>query len=639
MSLPPCTTVFFDLSSTLAFVQFAPDGEQIATFDVYPGVTGLLQTLRDEGASVGIIFHCGRLSEERLHEVLDGSSLRAFVESRLVMMGNPVLPECFVRAAALAREGDGCAPDARLLYVNPDPAPRKVARDAGFVPVPHPRLVHARLRAGGSLRYLRIRVPGKGGSEWIRVLRAQPVIPFHVSTDPCSSEPVTVYAVGDTRTAAALDDLGFRVDRLGAPDDPVTTIPYLIRDDLQRKHGFLNPVGNASEFFASGPAAERLLASTHEGLMAALSGDERIESFRFTGALEGNTRKLTLSLTHLQERYTVAARTIAFTDVAKADPLCERELAILAGHFVPEIMEAEVRKYAGTDGGPITSRHVHHPGNNLAVEALLADLQPIAPGTTVRHCFMHERSDFWNVVATLPTSEMAGQGVVIVSAHLDSIANEPCPGHTGTDGVPGADADAPGADDDASGMAAVLETARTFLELASLGRPHREVRFAFFNCEEVGRSGSRTYAQAQAALGTQVAAVFHIDMIGYEAPRFEVHAGFHGSATPNAAAAGKRSEEQADLVEHLRMIVGTLPEAQLFTSPEEEGIPRSDHSMFHDAGYPACWITEDFFPDDKGPGSNLNPAYHTSCDTVIHTKYATQIARLVAAAAWIAATR
>jgi leucyl aminopeptidase len=235
------------------------------------------------------------------------------------------------------------------------------------------------------------------------------------------------------------------------------------------------------------------------------------------------------------------------------------------------------------------------------------------------------------VVATLDASdtEMAGQGVVVVSAHLDSIAEE---GDDATD-------PAPGADDDGSGMAAVLAAAHAFAELASL-RPHREVRFALFNAEEVGRTGSKTYADAHAALGTRVAAVFHIDMIGYDGRPpacFEVHAGFVSRQPGNISDAAVQSVELANLLEHLRPVVTTLTAAQISTH-DDLGAGRSDHSMFHAAGYPACWVTQDFFPDDPAV-NDRNPDYHSVRDTNIVEEYAAQIARLVAAAAWIAATR
>ena len=82
----------------------------------------------------------------------------------------------------------------------------------------------------------------------------------------------------------------------------------------------------------------------------------------------------------------------------------------------------------------------------------------------------------------------------------------------------------------------------------------------------------------------------------------------------------------------------------LFRSREFEGDPaerRSDHYSFQLEGYAACLATEDFF---AGPGRlaatpEPNPEYHLPTDTVVNPAYAADIARLLAAAAWVAATR
>lgn len=644
MSLPPCTTAFFDLTTTIAFVQISADGQQISTFKVYPEAVEVLRDLTEEkGVRLGFIFQCGGISEEKVRAAMADAGLGGFDDRLLVVPTRPIPAGTYERAAALARADEGCE-KARLVFVSTDAAELKTARKAaGFRTALLPRQAYRVLARGERLRYLRIQVPAaKAGDDWVSALRAQAVVPLHVTAAPLQGAPPIIYAVADTSAAAALDDLGFWVDRLGAPDQPRRTRLYLIRDDLQVRSGFLTLMGNASKAFATSPAASRVLASTHEGYLVALPSDTSIESFRFAGSVEGHTRALSPSMSLLRDGSLVAPRPTLLHLAAAAKPLSPDERDILGRHFIPGDMESAVAKYVAmgktTTGKPIGSRHVKHPGNQEAVEALVADLAAIcSPRMTVeRHCFPNAQAEFTNVVATLRASDehMAGQGVVVVSAHLDSTAeNSKGPFHPQTD-------PAPGADDDASGMAAVVETARAVAELASPGQPHREVRFALFNCEEVGKSGSETYADAQAALRIPAAAVFHIDMIGHglKLPaRFEVHAGFPLPDAPNAKDAKARSEEQAALIRHLCPLI-TLLETETFISPDEDGVSRSDHASFHGEGYPACWVTQDFFPDDEGL-NDRNPAYHTACDTEIVAEYAAQIARLVAAAAWIAATR
>ena len=80
-----------------------------------------------------------------------------------------------------------------------------------------------------------------------------------------------------------------------------------------------------------------------------------------------------------------------------------------------------------------------------------------------------------NVIGVLPGANPAFDGqAVVVSAHYD---------HLGPDH--------PGADDNASGVAALIELART---MASQGRPQRTLVFAAFSGEESGLLGSRWYA-------------------------------------------------------------------------------------------------------------------------------------------------
>lgn len=638
MTLPPCPAAFF-LTSTLAFVQISADGSQISTFKVYRGATKILRDLRDRGVRIGFIFHGCGVPDEGVRTVVNNSEIGGFGTWLLVVPNRPIPTGIFEAAAAFARQGEGCK-GARLLFVGTEAVELDTARNVGFLTALRPEFACSVLHGSERLRYLRIRVPaGEKRDLWVPALRAQQVVPLHVASEPLDAGSASIYAVADTRTAATLDDLGFWVDRLGVPDQPETSTLYLIRDDLQARSGFSVPIGNSSKFFADEPGASQILASTHEGILAALPSDISPESLEFFGSLDSHTQKLSPSAAFFQEWSTVAERMIPLHVAAAADPLNESERTILTRHFQPEFMERVVTKYAelGSEvpGRLSGSRHIQHTGNRLAVEALVKDLT--FPGPTVeRHCFLTGRIELTNVIATLNASDkkMEEMGVVIVSAHLDSTAKKDRPYNARTD-------PAPGADDDASGMAAVLSAASAFVELALLGRAHREVRFVFFNAEEIDRSGSTSYATAQAEVGTQAAAVFHLDMIGYDGKPpacFEVHAGFPASDASNSEAARNRSIEQACLIEHLRPMISTLPKTEMFTDPKEKGVSRSDHASFHAAGYPACWVTQDFFPEE-GPSSDRNPAYHTSWDKGIVKEYASEIGRLVAAAAWIAATR
>jgi hypothetical protein len=91
-----------------------------------------------------------------------------------------------------------------------------------------------------------------------------------------------------------------------------------------------------------------------------------------------------------------------------------------------------------------------------------------------------------NVTAELPATTGGAAPLVLVGAHLDSVAGSP------------------GADDNASGAAAVLAIARMLAAVPCRDRP---VRFVLFDQEEVGLVGSTYLAGALRQAGTAVAAV------------------------------------------------------------------------------------------------------------------------------------
>jgi hypothetical protein len=629
----------FDLSDTLAFVELTADGEQIATFEVYSGAVEVLRALEAKGVPCGIVFDCVQIPEDHVRNRLLSTELREFADRLVVVPRDAKARYAFEAASSLVGRDQGYA-ESPVLFVCTDATDRERASHEGFKTAPHPALAYGVLFGGGSLQYLRVRMPTwRDRGEWMAVLRDQPLVPIHVAAEPGNGGSTSIYVIADTRTAAALDHLGFWVDRLGAPGDPATTSAYLFRDVSHKNRGLATPPSAAPYVFASGPAASGVLASTGQGILVALSSDAPVQSFAPIGGRTAHALALLPSVNCLREGAAVADRANTLCDAATADPLSCQEEEILRGHFDSGFMSSVVKRYAivGRDetGGTYGSRNVKHPGNEIAVDLLASDLKQIASGrlTVKRHCFPHQGKNATNVVAVLNSSaERDLEGIVLVCAHLDSV-NE-C-------GSPNT-VSAPGANDDASGMAGVLGAAKAFVELASLGRQHREIHFILFNCEEDGRTGSQTYAYALAACGIRVAAMYEMDMIGYDHKGVgivQAHAGFDQGEVSNGAAVKARSGDQARLIKHLRPIVTCLTEeAQIFTSPSECGSGRTDHSRFHAAGYPGCWVSENVFKCGDGCDV-LYPEYHTADDTTINAVYASQIARLVAAAAWIAATR
>jgi hypothetical protein len=222
-----------------------------------------------------------------------------------------------------------------------------------------------------------------------------------------------------------------------------------------------------------------------------------------------------------------------------------------------------------------------------------------------------------------------GAEIVIVGCHLDSTAAS----DLGYDPVVGA---APGRDDDASGLAATLAIARHFAGLK--GKLTHTVRFCFFNAEESGLVGSKAYAAAMKAAGAPIRAIICMEMIGYNSDAnriFEVHAGYTDPAVRDA------SVPIAERVAAWAASLGALAPAQIYKGTSsccggnrdlvDGAIERSDHAAFHQQGYPAVVVSEDFFTNlPSEPGADPNPQYHRAADTVIDSAYAADIACAVA---------
>jgi leucyl aminopeptidase len=618
---PTTTVAFFDIGDTLASVTLAPSGDRIGSLTAYPHVPGVLAELRRRGVRSGIISNRGPIPAEEVNRALESAGLLEFFEPDLVIYARKDSPQVFRDAAAQAGK------PARTLFVGEDPGERVHAVAAGYLVAPHPLLALPVLDEQGPLRFVRITVPvAHAGERWASALRDLPVLPLHV-TGP---DGRTIHAIATTAVAARLDDLGFAVDRLGAEDLPATTDLYLLQDDDQARTGFLAPDGNSARFFQTGRAASGVLASTDGGLLVAMSAGESVESYHFRGTRHGHNLKL-LPISEPVDGDWHRAAFLAEAPGAATIDAAERE--ILDSIVQPVRVGEHVERYTGA---PITSRHIHHPGNEVAVTTLVEDLERIGAGrmTVRRHRFSHEGRRLDNVEAELPGSGL--DGIVLITAHMDSTGARQVGYRPATD-------PAPGADDDASGVAGVLAAAEAIGALdAALHPRRRAVRFVLFNAEEHGLVGSAAYARDQAAAGAPIVAALQLDMIGYDVlpdRTFELHAGFTPSATVEA-----RSVTLARAVAELvPQISPALPPPQLYpaTGEPDPAERRSDHYSFQLRGYPACLASEDLFagPGPDAPPEEMNPQYHMPTDKVINTGYAADIARLVTAAAWVAATR
>jgi hypothetical protein len=627
--------IFFDIGDTLGTPRFSPFPYHFEGLDVYPYVPDVLKQLRGRNLRIGIISNIGEDTPDKVKRVLQECQIYDFFDPELLIYGVKDSSKIFEHAAAQASHAND---PKQCLFVGEDSQERSYAIQAGWRVAPHPCLALEVLN-GSHLRYLRVTVPSEESEQaWRQVMRALPVVPLYVT----GTEGSKAYAIASTETAAKLDDLGFEVDRLGVEDQPLTSQLYLLRDDRQIRSGFLAPEGHSTHFFSKDEQSQWVLSSSSEGLYVALPAGRSIEKYHFEEAYHGHNLKLLPDMS-LLEPFGEGnnKRTARFLEIPTEEPSLTSEERSKLGKITPEVINDYLDRYSGikpldaAGQTKIKSRHIQNPDNAVATEALARDFQQIGGDsfTVSMYPFTHEGRLLNNVEAELHGSE--SDELVLITAHLDSTA-------AFSDHFDPKSDIAPGRDDDGSGVAAVLAIAGVIKELATIKPPKRSIRFVLFNAEEHGLIGSKAYARGRAAIAAPIVAVYQLDMIGYNVnpPRsFEVHVGYWPSKDVQ-----NRSVVLAQRLARLtEQISPELKPLQIYTSKSwsnrDPAEGRSDHASFHERGYAACLASEDFFagPHLDSPPAEANPNYHMKTDTFVDAEYATDIARAVAAAAWVTA--
>jgi len=202
-----------------------------------------------------------------------------------------------------------------------------------------------------------------------------------------------------------------------------------------------------------------------------------------------------------------------------------------------------------------------------------------------------------NIVATLQGTE-SGAGVIIVSAHYDSTANDVDPVVY-----------APGADDNGTGVAALLEIARLLAQ-----KPQRAtIMFVAFSAEEIDRIGSiRFIDDYLKPYNIDVRAVVTLDTIGnINGPNNEVNdrqIRVFSDDDPESAS--------RQLSRVMNLIATTyVPDLQVVVQPAGDREGRwGDHISFTARGYPAIRIIEAIQDPSRQNNSHdtieyINPAY------------------------------
>ncbi|MET0930157.1 MAG: M20/M25/M40 family metallo-hydrolase [Aeromicrobium sp.] len=268
----------------------------------------------------------------------------------------------------------------------------------------------------------------------------------------------------------------------------------------------------------------------------------------------------------------------------------------------------------GTLGAPITIPVV---GISYADGAALA----AAPGTA--RVFTSTEVDLeretTNVIADLPRRTKNPDQVVVVGAHLDSVAA------------------GPGINDNGTGTAGTLEIAKQLAKTGLTKKAQRPVRFAFWGAEEKGLLGSEHYvASLTDEERADIYANLNFDMIG--SPNFVrfVYDG-DGSEDGNAGPAGSAEIEQVFLDYFADKGLASAPTAF-------DG--RSDYGPFIAAGIPAGGLFSGAegikTPEEAAiyggtAGEAYDSCYHQACDDITNLS-TTAISQLGDAAAHATAT-
>ena len=632
MVAPIISTIFFDLGDTLGTPVLSPPPVHLVGFEVFDFTTTILGELEAKGLRLGVISNTGDDDGHAVDGVLSAAGILDFFADPLRIYSKDVgmkkdSPAIFRRAAQAAS-----VPTDQCMFVGEDASERSFAREAGMKVAPHP-LLAAEVLDGQQLRYIRITVPPQYATQdWRALLLRERVVPLKVA----GPNGTVVYAIASQRAVARLINMRFGIELLGNPDAPQTTDLFILRDDLAAATGFMDEGGEAERFFASEDAS-LVVGIAPEGMVVALPAGRTLEEFHFRQARHGHNEKLLPDPALLEQG--PMGESLGFASAVELAPpqLQPAEIQQLA-QITGQALLDRVERYSGKKPvapgeSPIVSRHIFHPANARAVEAAAKEFQALGQGRlTIRLLpFTHAGRTLHNVEA-----ELRGDSpeLVLVTAHLDSTAAESRPFVATRD-------PAPGADDDASGLAAVLTVTERVLAMTGGTALPRTMRFVLFNAEEHGLVGSKVYARQQRAKGAAIAAVFQMDMIGYNKvpPRtWEVHAGFVPSRITE-----ERSLGLAGLLRGVVSVVAPeLELPQIYHSTLPGGDPadgRSDHTSFQARGYAACASSEDLFvwtgadvPPEEG-----NPDYHEKTDTFIDEAFAADITRVVAAAAWLTA--
>lgn len=198
------------------------------------------------------------------------------------------------------------------------------------------------------------------------------------------------------------------------------------------------------------------------------------------------------------------------------------------------------------------------------------------------HCTGRATQSTFNIIAEIPGTSKASE-IVVIGAHYDSVF------------------DCPAANDNASGVAAMLEIARSL----SKDKFPRTVRFVAFTNEEppffgTNDMGSYRYAQACKERGDKIVAMLSLETIGYytdqpDSQSFPLPAlAALYPTTGNFVAFIGKLDSRKQLIQCANEFNAAVKfPSEVLSAPEElSGIDFSDQRSFWRLGYPGIMVSD-----------------------------------------------
>jgi len=246
-----------------------------------------------------------------------------------------------------------------------------------------------------------------------------------------------------------------------------------------------------------------------------------------------------------------------------------------------EALQARLMEHVRVLGVTIGERHLGRPTALRAAADYIRGTWARAGLRVIEERFEAEGQSVINVIVEQPGS-VRPMEIIVVGAHYDS--------------VPGT----PGANDNGTGVALLLEMART-LKDTPVARTIRYVAFVneeppYFFTESMG---SRVHARGARSRGENVVAMVSLETLGYYSSvggtqAYPFPLGFFYSRTGNFLGVVGNLRSRALVVDFLQrfMAATDFPAEGVATFEWIPGINWSDHWSFWTEGYPAIMLTD-----------------------------------------------